>query len=108
MSDEKKIEDLKARLREATSPIDRIVLYNDPENGTIGERVVAAIEYDRENQDDKIRDAAIWAYENLEGLPEFGEEIRLAIVDTASDRLYDEGVRNFRERLVAIAKELVG
>ena len=58
--------------------------------------------------DDAIRDAALWAYENLEGLPEFGEEIRLAIVDTAGDRLADEGGRDYRERLVEIAKELVG
>lgn len=57
-----------------------------------------------------IQDFAYKAYNDLGGCgyPEFGEEVRMAIIDTAGDALCDAGFNFDREYLVAYAKELAG
>lgn len=55
-----------------------------------------------------VREFAWQAYNALDNYPEFGEETRMAIIDTAGDALYDAGYRYDRPTLVNIAKELCG
>jgi microsomal dipeptidase-like Zn-dependent dipeptidase len=59
-------------------------------------------------KDGIVRAYAYKAYCDLDNLPEFGEETRGAIVDTAADALADAGFGYLydRARLREIAKEL--
>lgn len=44
------VEALKEKLRAAKSPIERIVLYNDPANGSFGVRMTAISEFNAERE----------------------------------------------------------
>ena len=55
-----------------------------------------------------VREFAYEAYVALDNFPEFGEETRAAIVDTAGMLLYDAGYEYDRSLLEEIAEELAG
>jgi hypothetical protein len=55
-----------------------------------------------------IEDYAVWAYNALDHLPEFGVETRVAIVDTAGDALTGDGYDYDHDELRRIAQRLAG
>jgi hypothetical protein len=55
-----------------------------------------------------IEEYARWAYDNIEGLPEFGKAMRVAIIDTAGDALTGDGYDYDRAELRRIAQYLAG
>ena len=63
----------------------------------------------REQADEQtIREYAIQAYNDLGNFPEFGEETRIAIIDTAGMLLYDAGYDVDQPTLRRIARGLAG
>jgi hypothetical protein len=55
-----------------------------------------------------IEEYAYWAYNALDNFPEFGEDTRVAIIDTAGDALTGDGYDYDRDELRHIARRLCG
>jgi hypothetical protein len=62
----------------------------------------------REASITQIEEYAYWVYCALDNMSEFGEETRMAIIDTAGDALVGDGFEYDRDELVRIAKRLAG